>query len=975
VSFDLPQLLLLCFLYLLCLFGAANLTERGHLPRRLVRHPLLHALSFGVFASAWTFYGTFGLAAESGYVYLGSHLGAVIAFILAPILLVPILRITRTYQLSSLADLFAFRFRSGQVGTLTTLAMLCASLPLMSIQIQAVSDSLYLLNDQLEPPQIAAAYCVIIALFAILFGARHATLRNSHSGLVVAIAIASATKLLAMLAIALFAWFGFFGGAGGLENWLAANPDALAQMHSPQHDGGWRILVLAFFAAAIVMPHMFHLAFTENISAESLYKATWVMPLFMLLLAVCVPVILWAAQGSGGTPVDPEFVILQIGDRLGQPWLTLAGFIGGLSAASGVIIVASVALASMLQNHLVLPLVRRPEHTRFYTWLLWLRRFLIVLMIFACYLFYLVFGERLQLSQLGLLGFVAFLQFLPGLLATLYWPGASRHGFLLGLGGGFAVWLFTLTLPLHQDLLQLELPVVTEDNWYSYTLLSIVTNLVLMVIGSRLFPGSDAERQSADACVLNGLQRPLGTDWPAGQIEDLHAQLAPRLGSETASREVSRARQELSLPTGDLRPIDLLRLRSQLEHNLSGLLGPVEAAAILNPPTPRAGRGFRAREVHLLENQLEHYDARLSGLAAELDQLRRHHRITLQRLPIGACTLDNEQRIQFWNSELSRYTGIDDESCIGAHLSTLPPPWNQLLDAFARGEAQHQSAVKLELDGKTRWFSLHKAALDAASDQGVVLLVEDETEYQQIAQNLAHQERLASIGRFAAGVAHEIGNPVTGIACLAQNLKLETDSPEILETGAQIVEQTQRISRIVQSLVRFAHTGQHGPAAQHEPLALHECVAEAIHLVQLDSRVRQQRFINTVNPDHRVAGDPQQLLQVFINLLNNASDASPDDGEIRIDSAGDRHRITLTITDQGSGIAPEHQSHLFEPFFTTKEPGRGTGLGLPLVYNIVTEHYGSIELFSPANKKQNNGTQVVITLPRYTGQTPGAATK
>lgn len=967
MNFDLSQLLLLCFLYLLCLFGAAYLTDRGCLPRRLVRHPLLYALSLGAFTSAWTFFGAFGLADRSGFVYLGSHIGGAIAFMLAPILLVPILRITRTYQLSSLADLFAFRFRSGQVGTLTTLAMLCASLPLISIQIQVVSDSLYLLNDQLAPPQIAAAFCAIIAVFAILFGARHASLRNSHSGLVVAIAIASATKLLAMLAIALFAWFGFFGGASGLENWLSLNPDMLTQMRAPQDGNGWQVLVLAFFAAAIVMPHMFHLAFTENISAESLYKATWVIPLFVLLLAICVPIILWASHASGGIPVDPKFVILQIGDQLGQPWLTLVGFIGGLSAASSVIIVAAVALASMVQNHLVLPLVRRPEHTRFYTWLLWLRRFLIILLIFACYLFYRLLGERLQLNQLGLLGFVAFLQFLPGLLATLYWPGASRNGFLLGLAGGFAIWLFTLTLPLHQDLLRLDLPVVTEDNWYFYTLLSVVTNLVLMVVGSMLFPGNEAERQSADACLLNGLQRPLGTAWPAGRVEDLHALLAPRLGSETATRETNRARQELNLPTGELRPIDLLRLRSQLEHNLSGLLGPVEAAALLNPPTPHTGTGFRAREVHLLENQLEHYDARLSGLAAELDQLRRHHRITLQRLPLGALTLDSEQRIQFWNSELSRYTGIDDESCIGARLESLPSPWNELFGAFARGDAQHQPARQLELDGSTRWFSLHKASLDESSDQGVVLLVEDETEYQQIARNLAHQERLASIGRFAAGVAHEIGNPVTGIACLAQNLKLETDSPEILETGTQILEQTHRINRIVQSLIRFAHSGQQGPNTRHEPLSLHECVSEAIHLVQLDSRTRQQRFINNVESDARVAADPQQLLQVFINLLNNASDASASDGEIRVDSSGDSNRIKLTITDQGCGIAAEHQSHLFEPFFTTKEPGQGTGLGLPLVYNIVTEHYGSIELLSPANKNQNNGTQVVITLPRYMG--------
>ncbi|MBR9885930.1 MAG: histidine kinase, partial [Oceanospirillales bacterium] len=131
MTFELSHLLLICLTYLLCLFGAAYMTERGMLPAKLIRHPLLHALSLGVYASAWTFYGAFGMASQSGMLYLGSYIGAAAAFMLAPIILIPILRITRTYQLSSLADLFAFRFRSGQVGTVTTLALLCACLPLI----------------------------------------------------------------------------------------------------------------------------------------------------------------------------------------------------------------------------------------------------------------------------------------------------------------------------------------------------------------------------------------------------------------------------------------------------------------------------------------------------------------------------------------------------------------------------------------------------------------------------------------------------------------------------------------------------------------------------------------------------------------------------------------------------------------------------------------------------------------------------
>ncbi|MBA4500790.1 sensor histidine kinase [Marinobacterium marinum] len=967
MNFDLSTLLLFGCGYLLVLFGAAWLTERKYLPERLIRHPIVHVLALGVFASAWTFYGIFGVAYQSGYLYLISYLGGSAAFLLAPVVLIPILRITRRHQLSSLADLFAFRFRSGRVGTLTTLLMLFISLPLLSIQIQALAASLPMLTPHVSSHQAALVFCAVIALFTILFGARHASLRNSHNGLIVAIATESLVKLVALLAIAGYAFFVVLDGPSGLADWLAANPEQLQRLQQPPADH-WQVLLLAFFACAIVMPHMFHVAFTENLPTESLYRASWGLPLLLLLLALAVPPILWAAIKSDAID-NPEYMVLQLGQTLQLPWMSLLAFIGGLSAASGIIIVATVALASMLQNHVVLPLVRVPDNVRFYAWLLWVRRLIILAVLLGSYLFFHFIGNRFALSQLGLLAFVAFLQFLPGILVTLYWPGASRNGFLAGVGVGFGIWALGLLLPMMSVALQSEPDSSTTAlSSYPVALISLLANSLTLVVTSLLFPGRREERQAAEACLLNALPHPTGQGIQVQSNADFVNRLTPRLGERPAQREVRRALRELQLPSGRLAPLDSLRLRARLEQNLSGLLGPVEAAALLQPlDTPGNNSGFKARNVHLLEQQLEAYDQRLSGLAAELDQLRRYHRATLQRLPIGVCTLDAEQRILFWNAELETCTELSSDQAPGLRLDQLPSPWSDFLARFAAADALHQSAECLELNGAQRWFSLHKARLDDTPAQGMVLLVEEETQHLLMARKLAHSERLASIGRFAAGVAHEIGNPVTGIACLAQNLKLETEQPEVLETGDQIVDQTRRISRIVQSLVRFAHTGRQDGPGHMEPIRLHTCIDEAIHLAALDRHGRQQHFINAVDQTLLIQGDLQLLLQVFVNLLNNASDASPAESVIRIDSDMNEHSSRLMITDEGYGIPAEHQDHLFEPFFTTKEPGKGTGLGLPLVYNIITQHYGSIEIVSPANKKQNNGTRVIITLPRLQG--------
>ena len=968
MSFELSTLLPLGLGYLLCLFGAAWLTEHKQLPERLTRHPAIHILALGVFASAWTFYGIFGLAHDAGFAYLTSYLGASAAFMLAPITLIPILRITRRHQLSSLADLFAFRFRSGRVGTLTTLLMLFISLPLISIQIQALADSLPMLNPNIASTRAAAVFCIVIALFSILFGARHASLRNSHNGLVFAIALASLIKLLALVAIALYAFWVILDGPVGLQTWLSSHPEALAQLQQPPQNSHWQILLLAFFTCAFVMPHMFQIAFTENLPPESLYRASWGVPLFLLVLALAVLPILWAATKSQALS-NPEYMVLQLGQALSLPWLSILAFIGGLSAASGIIIVATVALASMLQNHVVLPLVRVPDNVRFYAWLLWIRRLIIIGLMLGSYLFFHFIGHRFALNQLGLLAFIGFLQFLPGVLATLYWPRASRNGFLLGLSAGFLIWTEGLLLPM-MGLDSLTLGSSTTDalalaeESHRAALLSLAANILLLTLGSLMFPGSREERSAADACMLNALPGPSGRDVRVESEADFITRLTPRLGDRPAKREVRRALRELQLPAGQLKPLDSLRLRTQLEQNLSGLLGPVEAAALLQPLDEAIEPGFKARNVHLLEQQLETYDQRLSGLAAELDQLRRYHRATLQRLPMGACTLDAQRRILFWNAEMEQYTGLTTDAALGISLEQLPPPWSELLGQFADTQDLHQEARCIELIGTQRWFSLHKAPLNDAPEPGMVLLIEDETQPQMLARKLAHSERLASIGRFAAGVAHEIGNPVTGIACLAQNLKLETEQPEVLDTGDQIVDQTRRITRIVQSLIRFAHTGRQEGPEHFEPINLHECVEEAIHLVSLDRRGRQQVFINLVDPALIIAGDLQLLLQVFVNLLNNASDASPDDGKILIESEHQEQSVQIWVTDDGTGVPPELLDQLFEPFFTTKEPGKGTGLGLPLVYNIITQHYGNIEILSPANKKQNKGTRVIVTLPR-----------
>lgn len=289
-----------------------------------------------------------------------------------------------------------------------------------------------------------------------------------------------------------------------------------------------------------------------------------------------------------------------------------------------------------------------------------------------------------------------------------------------------------------------------------------------------------------------------------------------------------------------------------------------------------------------------------------------------------------------------------------------------MLTEFSRGEDAHDPKRSIEVNGQARWLSLHKSLIRGAgpSEQagGLVLVLEDITDLRHMEAHLAHNERLASIGRLAAGVAHEIGNPVTAIACLAQNLEGDSIDEEQRLSGRQIMEQTRRITRIVESLVTFSHSGGMRDVI-HGPVRVFDTVAEAIALLQLDPDRRQQHFRNLCDPTHEVMGDPQRLLQVFVNLLSNASDASEDDAPITVRSRPEGENVRIEVEDRGHGIPAELRDALFEPFVTSKPPGRGTGLGLALVYSIIEDHQGTVRVESPV--EGDHGTRFIIDLPAY----------
>ncbi len=829
MNFELWQIFVTALLYLSVLFAIAYCADKNYIPDSWISHPLVYVLSLGVFASGWAFYGLVTVAQQYGYGYLEFYFGLAVFFLLSPFIFNPIYQLCRNYQLSSLADLLTFRFRSIGAGACITVFMIIAMMPLLALQIQVVVDTTYILTqtkiladgDHGRHIGLAIVFCTIIILFTVLFGAGHLSQRR-HNGLVAAIAFETVVKCVALTIVSSAAIFGIFGDFASLNNWLINQPELLNKVQQGSTDNTIRNLLLISFAAAIGMPHIFHMLFSEHPTSNAVKSASWATPLLLLFMSIPILPILWGAV-AGDVMQDSDYFVLGIGLSLESPIVTMAAFIGGLSASSSVIIISTIALASMCLNHLILPYYQPDSSNNIYRWLLWVRRILIVGIILTGFSCYLLLQGSLQLADLAFCAFSGVLQFLPGVISLLYFPKVTRTGFLWGLGAGFVMWFCTLLLPILlgvnlSPFSQLSANFSANDVWSISNLVSLFANIIVLTIVSIYTRSSDEEKSIAYLCSLNNLQRPRRKHLSFTTSAEFTDSLASALGAEAADREVERALAELGITSGDARPYALRRLRDQLEVNLSGLLGASVARDMIDRLIPYtllpASSGD---DIRLLEARIE-ANENLSGVETELNKLRRQHRETLLKLPIGVCTLDSDQEILMWNQAMTDISGVNGEVIIGSLVHSLPAPWGQLIEEFSSSDAEHSHKTQVVVTDKPRWLTLHKARKDeensTAGDQ--VILVEDITDLQMLEEEVMHNERLTSIGRLAAGVAHEIGNPVTGIACLAQNLRYETEPDEIKTAATDIITQTERIDSIVQSLVKFSHGGNQAPTMAHE---------------------------------------------------------------------------------------------------------------------------------------------------------------
>ncbi|KAA0875144.1 sensor histidine kinase [Nitrincola tapanii] len=615
--------LVVAFGYLALLFLIAAIGDRrAEQGRSLIGSSSVYALSIAVYCTAWTFYGSVGRATEAGPSFLLIYLGPTLAMLCGWMLIRKMVRIARAQRLTSIADFISARYgKSQSIGALVALIAVIGIIPYIALQLKAITVSYAILIDY--PAQTSLQHAeslffadksfwiaLVLAVFIILFGTRQLDASERHEGMVTAIAFESLIKLLAFLAVGIFVTFVLYQGPVDLFARAAEDPKLLHLLgldNVPGGAAGWVGLLILSTLAFLTLPRQFQVMVVENVDERHIKRASWLFPLYLLAINIFVIPVALAGLMLGEAAQTPDSFVLTLPLAAGLEFLPLLVFIGGLSAATGMVIVETIALSTMISNQLVMPLLLRWRHLHLdhlydlSGWLLGIRRVAILFILFLGYLYHALIGDSYSLVTIGLVSFAAAAQFAPALLIGLYWRGATRIAAAAGLMGGILVWGHTLLIPGFAQSGWLEMSLITAGPFgiealrpyqlfglqgldiYSHSLFwSMLVNIGLILLVSQFTQPSRLEQTQAvlftDALQNEHLHTPV---WQGHTSRGELRQLVHRyLGAQATERLFAPFQCEGDLcDDQDPAPSEMIH---QAEKQLAGALGSASARVLIN---------------------------------------------------------------------------------------------------------------------------------------------------------------------------------------------------------------------------------------------------------------------------------------------------------------------------------------------------------------------------------------------------------
>ncbi|GLB53811.1 sodium:solute symporter [Neptunitalea chrysea] len=893
-------LITIIIFYLVMLFFIAFWAEKNS-KSKWINNPIVYTLSLGVFCSAWTYYGSVGVASTSGAEFLPTYLGPVIASPIFIVLLRKIMRISKHQRVASIADFISLRYGNNRfIGALVTITCLIAILPYISLQLKAISETYEIITLDSSSGKILTGsesiftdstfyIAVLLAIFASFFGTQTADTTDKHIGIVTTVAFESIIKLLFFLIIGVYVTFFIFDGTEDIYNQISQFKDVDTLTTFPDVYGGfnWFYMTVISFVAVFLLPRQFQMMVVENDRERYLKYVIWLFPLYLLLFNLFVIFIAWGGNLSIGDTANPDYYTILLPLKNGNIVLSLLVFLGGFSAVISMVVVSTIALSTMLSNNVIIPygyleVFRNTETERNNKYIKNIRRFSVFSLIIAAYLFYVNFSRELSLFSIGYISFVIIAQLAPSFFIGLYWNRGAARGAKAGIIIGLVVTFYSLILPLILNGF-FNTNSFVEEGPFGIGLLrpyqlfgidflnpiahaffwSMFFNVAAYLSFSLMGSGNYRERNYAEMFVRSSNYSDLQEGayvWKGeAYVSDLRRILERFLGVSKTERALELFYKKYDLPKDTV--MADAKLVNFSEKLLIGSIGSSSARIIIS-------NVVKEEPVSLPE--------------------------VLQILEESKETIITNQFLKDKSEQLTRLTA--DLKRANEELIFQDKQKDEFLDT-----------VSHEL----------KTPITAIKASAEILIDDDE-------MSLEMRERFLN----------------------------------------NIVEDTERLSKLIHNILDVEKLSSGREQLVIKEYDILKTIEEAIHFVTAEVNCKKVTIFNVV-PPMSLKYDEDRIIQVFINLLSNAIKfVDESTGEIKIYLENFPEYVLIYVEDNGKGIPKEDFNYIFDKFYQSKNQNTkkplGSGFGLAICKHIVESHGGSIWAYEFVEK----GANFVVKLPR-----------
>ncbi|MFM5710227.1 NahK/ErcS family hybrid sensor histidine kinase/response regulator [Aeromonas veronii] len=976
--------------YLGLLFLIAFVADK-HKRHRLKGQPLLYSLSLAVYCTSWTFFGTVGQASESPWSPVPIYLGPMLVFLFGWRLLARLILVAKREHITSIADFIAARYgKSQRLAMVIALIAIMGILPYLVLQLKAIVTGLDLLmvnSGGISPTsntsELALGVTLLLALFSILFGTRHLDATEHHRGMVVAIAFESVVKLLAFIAVGGFALWLILSKPGEAHEQVTRDFFAQVVAVSPGNLLELAIYTVLAMCAVICLPRQFHVTVVENNQGQDLHWARWIFPLYLFVMGLFIWPLALAGKQWVGADMASDTYVISLPMALGFDGMAMLAFLGGTSAATGMVIVCTIALAIMVSNDLVLPVLlrrfwRQGRDERLVRLLLQVRRGAILLILLAAWGLYLWLGDLTSLSRIGYLSFGAVAQFAPALLLGLYWRHGNRKGVYLGLFLGVSLWFITLLVesgllagsPLAELLAPPDWPAFRELSLGAWCIfLSLLFNLLGYVAGSLLSRPAVSERLQAANFVGKPSSDTAALYQARVSVKELEMLAARFVGSSRVKRAFGRFAGERG---GTLAPQmqASAELIAHTERLLAGVFGTSSARLVL--ASALQGRNMQLEEIAtivdeasdvfrfnrgLLQGAIEHIGQGISVVDRELRLVAWNRRyIELFHYPPGLIQAGRPiEEIIRYNAQQGLCGPGDIEDHVArrvafmkrgsAHISARERPDGRVIEM--QGNPMPAGGFVMTFTDITPFRDAERV-LREANEHLEARVAERTRELSELNRQLLlvnqQVERAnQSKSRFLAAVSHDLTQPLNAAKLFTSSLlEMLPDAGEQARIARHIDDALGATEDLITDLLDISRL----EAGKFKAKKLDFALRDLFDNLKAEFGVLAQAggiHFSVVESKHAVHSDVRLLRRVLQNFLTNAFRYNPG-GRVLLGCRRMGEKIRIEVWDNGPGIPQDKQEAIFDEFSrldhsrTAKEQGLGLGLAIARGISQVLGH-------------------------------------